>query len=307
MIPLFDAHCDTASAVFENGLSLRKNGGHIDLERGRKYSPRAQFFAIFNEGGKNLSDIEGRFSAQLAYFKNELQKNSDIVSLCTNAEEAETAFSSGKTAAFLSVEGAEQLFCDPERLEWAYSAGIRAINITWNYANELSGSNIDKSDMGLTDKGREFVRECQRLGIIVDVSHISEKGFWDIIHITQKPIIASHSNSYAVCPHTRNLTDDQFRAIKDCGGVAGINFYSDFIGENPTIYDLIGHFEHFLSMHGEKNLAIGADFDGCDFLPRGINGVEDVEKVYTGLIQRGFSKALLEDIFLNNLMRVLRF
>jgi len=303
-IPLFDAHCDTASFLIKTKSQLLKNSGHFDIERNAIFSPRGQFFAIFNDGKKFSEDLEEKFHIQLKNFKSQLELNSEKITLCRNAEDAENAFKNNKIAAFLSVEGAEQFGCDISRLEGLYEQGIRAVNITWNWKNDLSGSNSDGSEIGLSDKGRDFVAECERLGIMVDLSHISEPAFWDVCGIYNKPLFASHSNSKAVCNHRRNLTDEQFQAIVHSGGIAGINFYSEFLGPEPTVDTVIEHIDHFLSLGGENSVALGADFDGCDKLPVGIDSSADMGKLYDRMIFLGYSKSVINNIFINNLMRI---
>ncbi len=301
-IPLFDAHCDTALCIFQQGKSLRANDLHTDLLRRRAFSPCAQFFALFSDAGE--CDPEKNFRSELKNIKAEAAKNSDLVSLCKNSGEAKEAFKAGKTAAFLSVEGAEQLGCSVEGLEWAYAEGVRAVNLTWNYANALSGSNADRPEEGLTEKGRAFVRRCRELGVLPDMSHISEKAFWDVYE-SGGVMFASHSNSKSVYCHRRNLTDEQFAAIIETGGVAGLNLYAEFLGENATCDTVIAHAERFLSLGGEKAVAIGADLDGCDALPEGISGIQDMEKLYEAFLRKNYSESLLRDIFFNNLFNLI--
>jgi len=301
-IPLFDAHCDTALCVYEKQTSLRENALHTDLARRRAFGPCAQFFAIFSDAGE--TDPVSCARAELKYFKRELEKNADIVSLCRTAEEAKTAVSEGKTAAFLSVEGAEQLGCSLEGLEWAYGEGVRAVNLTWNYANALSGSNADRPDEGLTEEGRRFVRRCRELGVLPDMSHLSEKGFWDVYDLGG-PLFASHSNARAVFDHRRNLTDRQIEAVVSSGGFVGLNLYAAFLGERPTLDTVIAHAEHFLALGGEKALGLGADLDGCDELPEGMTGIQDMGKLYEAFLRRNYSEDLLRDIFWGNLFSLI--
>lgn len=313
-LSLFDAHCDTVSAILSSGSGLYSNDLHVDLLRAGKYRVYAQFFAIFGlvnpRGDWDFAESltwpcgEACFDDQYRVFLREIEKNKNIIEFCRGAKDAERAAQRGKSAAFLSVEGAEILDCSIERLEKAYTQGVRAVVLTWNFENKLSGSNDEGSDKGLTDLGRLFVRKCEELGIIVDVSHISQKGFWDVIEIAQRPVIASHSNSKALCDNKRNLSDRQFGAIADTGGVVGINLFSDFLGESPNIDTVTGHIEHFLQLGGEKNIAIGADFDGCDRLPDGIDGVESVYKLAENLLKKNYTEPLVYDIFYNNLLRV---
>lgn len=301
-IPLFDAHCDTISRMSQEGGSLRRNGLHVDLARGCEYGPYAQFFAVFGIAGEE----EDIFGNQYERFLEEISLNSDIAAFCRTAQEAEKARAEGKCAAFLSVEGADILDCSVERLEDAWRKGVRAVNITWNIENALSGTNIRSPERGLSDLGRCFVEKCHELGVIVDLSHISEAGFWDVIEMSDRPVMASHSNAKSVYRHSRNLDDDQFKAIVRNGGVAGINLYSEFLGERPGIDDVIRHIEHFLDLGGAKHIAIGADFDGCDSLPDGISGISDIKKIFHELLNRGLAKELVYDIFYNNLLRVVR-
>ena len=150
----------------------------------------------------------------------------------------------------------------------------------------------------------DFVREMGQLGVYADVSHLSDPGFWDLFRMTERPVVASHSNARALCPHRRNLTDDMFRAIRDTGGVVGINLYADFVG-GDSMEQLIAHIERFLSLDGEKTVALGGDLDGCEALAAGFSGVQDVAKLYQALEERGYPQTLLEDIFWNNWRRIL--
>ena len=181
---------------------------------------------------------------------------------------------------------------------------MRLLNPVWNRANVLSGTNAEEPERGLSAEGRDFIHALEEYGIYPDVSHLSDAGFWDLVHIARRPIVASHSNARAVCPHRRNLTDDQFRAIRDSGGVVGLNLYLHFVGQ-PTMDALVAHVEHFLALDGEKTLCLGGDLDGCEALAAGMTGMQDVPKLYEALKARGYSDALLEDIFWNNLRRLI--
>ena len=202
------------------------------------------------------------------------------------------------------MEGADLLDCDTEKLRQAAAWGVRLVNPVWNNANALSGSCADDPDRGLSAQGRGFIREMERLGIYADVSHLSDPGFWELYRMTERPIVASHSNARALCPQRRNLTDDMFRAIRDTGGVVGLNLYRGFVG-GASMDALVAHVEHFLHLDGEKTLCIGGDLDGCEALAAGMNGAEDVPQLYEALEKQGYGKALLEDIFWNNLRRLL--
>jgi len=314
--PLFDAHCDTLSTMLREGKSLAANNLCIDLRRAQTFAPYAQFFAMFGQmTGSGVEwdrdfplweDPDVCFRAQYDLFQEELAKNQDRLRHCSTAREAKTAAKEGKIAAFLSVEGAELLACDIERLIEAHRLGISLVTLTWNNPNALSGTNCQETDRGLSDLGRQFVRTCRELGVIVDVSHISEKGFWDAAALMEgAPFVASHSNAKALHPHSRNLTDRQFQAIAKAGGVAGINLFTVFLGDDePDVDRVIEHIEHFLGLGGEKSISIGADLDGCETLPRGISGIEDLGKIPEKLLKKNYPEALVCDIMYHNLMRV---
>ena len=304
-IHVFDGHCDTVLRCYELGGGMRESGGHLDLTRAGSFGGWAQFFAIFGDEdtapGKSLWQI---FSEEYALFRRELEQNGDLAAVCTTGAEAEAAWKAGKTAAFLSVEGAGLLECSLERLDEAYAMGVRAVNLTWNHPNALSGTNAAERERGLSGLGRAYVRKMQRLGMLVDVSHLSDSGFWDVAETAEKPFFASHSNARALCPHPRNLTDEMFTAIIDHGGVAGLNMYADFLGEHPDIDTVVAHLEHFLDLGGERSVALGGDWDGCSALPEGIAGIQDLERLYERLLQRNYGAALIDAVFYQNLMRV---
>jgi len=204
----------------------------------------------------------------------------------------------------LTIEGPAGFGFDPALLEDLYKIGFRITTLGWNESNVLCGSH--KTGGGLTEQGREYVFEAQRLGMLVDVSHISDEAFWDIMDITRGPVIASHSNSRSVCNVSRNLTDEMFKAICQTGGVAGLNLYTKFLGENATVDTVCDHAIHWLELGGEKNISLGGDLDGCDTLPAGFSGVQDYPKLAERLLARGISEETVMDIFWNNAMGVLK-
>ena len=308
-IPYFDAHCDTISRCMEAGEGMRENRGHLDFMRLSKYRSAGAVFAVFHDAAEPPPDgMLAELRRQCDFFAQEVEKSSDLVVHCRTAAQLRAAHEAQKTAALLSVEGAELLECDPERLFEAHERGVRSVNLTWNRANALAGSNIEDPQRGLSDRGRAFVRAAEELGIFVDVSHLSDAGFLDVIRMTQRPILATHSNARAICPHTRNLTDDMFRAIVETGGAVGINLYARFVASDTAAsMDALGHhIDRFMELGGEKTLCIGADFDGCDALSGGITNVSDMPLLWDALARRGYAQETLEAIFAGNLLRVLK-
>ncbi len=304
-IPYFDGHSDTISECTHQGWSLRENEGHLDLIRLSRFQKAAQVFALFANAAKfPAGTLFTECQKQHDVFLTELAKNADMAVLCRTGAEIAGANAAGKAAALLSVEGAELLDCEPEKLETAAAWGVKLVNITWNHKNALSGANVEATDSGLTDRGRAFAREAVRLGILLDVSHLSDPGFWDLAEMGLGPIVATHSNARALCGHPRNLTDDMFRAIRDSGGTAGFNLCDEFVGGTASLDDAVRHIEHFLALGGEKTVSLGGDWDGC-VLSCGWQGVQDLPQLWDALEKRGYDRPLLEDIFYNNWLRVL--
>ena len=223
---------------------------------------------------------------------------------CRAGADIDAANKAGKTAALLSIEGGELLDCDPEKLETVSAWGVKLINVTWNHVNALSGTNIESPDKGLSDRGKAFAKEAARLGIHMDVSHLSDPGFWDLAEMALGPLAATHSDARALCGHPRNVTDDMFRAVRDSGGAVGVNMYTDFIGGDGDMDDIVRHVDHFLDLGGEKTVALGGDWDGCE-LCCGWHGVQDLPALWDALEKHGYDRPLLEDIFFNNWLRVL--
>ena len=186
----------------------------------------------------------------------------------------------------------------------AYALGVRVVHITWNFDNGLCGS-VMGSGAGLSEKGRCFVKKAQELGVLLDMSHISQQGFWEVLETSRKPVIAGHSNTRALCPVPRNLSDEQFIALKNQGGGAGINLYPEFLGLGRDIDAVFAHIEHFMALGGEKAVFLGCDLDGIDEMPKGIHGVEDLGKIYEVLLRHNYPESLVRDVFINNIMNIM--
>ena len=311
-IPVFDLHCDTALTLLGESRneagSLKKNQLHIDLERASKLEAYCQCFACFTtpmmQEWNKLSPIV-IFERELATIQREVDKNKRLISFAYSADEIEANREKGKMSAILTIEGPAGFDFDPELLENLHQIGFRITTLGWNESNVLTGSNVTGG--GLTEKGREYLKEAQRLGMLVDVSHISDQGFWDIMDCTQAPIVASHSNSRALCNHSRNLTDDMFRAICQTGGVAGINQYAEFLGEQPTLDTVCDHIFHFMELDPSgKHIALGGDLDGCEQLSQGFEGIQSYPALAQRLLERGMNEENIRDIFWNNALNVLR-
>lgn len=307
--PVFDLHCDTALALLGENLkqtaSLKHNDCHIDLDRASTLGGYAQCFACFTTtvgGGPKPVEV---FEREIDTILREMERNYQQISLTYTPEEISQNLEKGIMSGILTIEGPAGFGFDPELLEDLHRLGFRITTLGWNEKNPLTGSH--KTGGGLTDLGKAYVKEAQRLGMVVDVSHISDEGFWDIMEITQAPVIASHSNSRSVCNVSRNLTDEMFLTICKTGGVTGINLCPDFLGINPNLDTVCDHIFHFLTLDPTgKHIALGGDLDGIGSLPEGFTGVQDYEKLAQRLLERGLSEQQVRDIFWNNAMGVMQ-
>ena len=317
---LFDLHCDTLYECCETGRHLRENDLHVNRAAARRYDHYAQFFALFcgarapsaeaAKGRDCLLDTpeDARLARMLQTAKQEFAANQDWLMFCRSADDLEAAAQAGKAAAFLSIEGAELLPDRPDALDFAYDAGIRLITVTWNYRSRYGCACEIDQDEGLTEEGKQLVRDCAEKGIIVDVSHLSEKGFWDVCETIDGPFAASHSDSRALCRHPRNLTDRQFAEIARRGGLVGVNLYTPALvrQSDSVIDDAIDHIERFLGLYGEKTVALGCDFDGCDALPAGIDGLGDMYRLADRMLALGYTERAVNGLFYDNAAAFIR-
>ena len=310
--PVFDLHCDTAYALLgkdhNSAGSLKKNELHIDLERAKALPGYAQCFACFTtpfmEAWFKIQPLN-IFERELATIQREVDKNKRMISLAYTAEDIDSAREKGKASAILTIEGPAGFGYDHGLLQDLSLIGFRMTTLTWNEQNPLAGSHVTGG--GLTGQGRDFVKEAQRVGMLVDVSHLSDEAFWDLMDITHGPVIASHSNSRAVCSVSRNLTDDMFRAICQTGGVVGFNQCAPFVGQEPTLDTACDHILHWLEIDPDgKHIALGGDLDGCDQLTGGFRDITGYSDMADRLLARGLDEKMVEDIFWNNAMGVMR-
>lgn len=304
-IRVFDAHCDALYRMYMTGERLRENHGHVSLEKGKTFTDYAQFFACFVKREESREpSLWDTVCTQIGLFRREIAENRADMAFCATAADCQRAWAAGKWGAFLSVEGGELLDCDLGHLDEAHRMGVRAVNLTWNEPNALSGSCMAEGERGLSRRGIEFVRRMNRLGMLVDVSHLSDAGFWDVVRVTASPILASHSNSRTRLFHPRNLTDGQFTAIINLQGVVGLNLCPKFLGPDPDLDTAVGHLEHFLDLGGEDTVALGGDWDGVDSLPRGVEDMTGWAALYRRLKELGYGQELLDKLFYKNMIRV---
>ncbi len=306
----FDAHCDTITEIMEKEENLYSNSCHIDIKRSKDLPYKhVQFFAAFISPSAGHAYAMKRAVQIIDKLMEQIQIYDNDMMLCCNYSQILEALENNKIAALLSIEGGEALQGDLAALRTFYRLGVRSICLTWNYRNEIADGVGDASSQGgLTPFGKEVVKEMNSLGMIIDVSHLSEKGFWDVVSESNQPFIASHSNAKAICSHKRNLTDQQLKAIAEKGGVVGINFYPPFLSDSgdADINDIIRHIEHMAGIIGCDHIGIGADFDGIEKTPRGISGIKDVEEVFNQLAKLNYKEEDIYKIAGENFMELMK-
>lgn len=305
---IIDTHCDTALSVYEKEAELFSNCLHLDIERLLQSGERVQFFAAFSNPVKFMNNALTRVLAIIDEVYRAQEQHGDKFAVCLNTQDIGRSLKNGKVAALLSVEGGECLNGELSILRQLYRLGVRSMLLTWNHRNLLADGAQEEYGAGLTSFGRQVVKEMNRLGMIVDVSHLCESSFNDVMAITSKPVIASHSNARAICDNVRNLNDSQLNSIQTNGGVIGINFYPWFLNntDKASIDDVVRHIEYICSVTGENHIGIGTDFDGIDCTPDGLEGAQCLPSLFERLSQLNYSTALIEKIAGLNFMRVIR-
>ncbi len=301
---IFDAHCDTISKLLETNECLLKNSFQLDIERMELFGTYIQIFAAFIDKKSIKATPLNRCLSLIEKYKAELKKGR-IEPILTK-EDLMRADKNGGAYSILAIEGGEALGGDTNTLSMYYDAGVRLITLTWNWANEIAEGVCEDRGGGLTDFGRQVVSAMENMGIMIDVSHLSKKGFWDVIDCTEKPFIASHSCVEALCSHIRNLDDEQIKAIIEREGVIGVNFYPEFLSDTgraraERIYE---HIEYILGMNGENSVGFGSDFDGVDLLPDDMSGAEDIQKLISVMAGKGLPSELIEKIAFGNFSRI---
>jgi membrane dipeptidase len=300
-LAVFDAHNDSLTEREDlEALTNRLDDGHWDLVRFAEGGGQWQIAAIFTP--QKFSGIEA-----LAYALNHLERaldwverHRDKVRLILTKRDLKD---DGRIGILLSLEGASPLMGRVEFLRLFFRLGIRCLTLTWNHRNELAdGVGVCSAAGGLTEAGKAVVAECEKLGIAVDVSHLSERSFWDLMKVATKPVFASHSNFRSLCDHPRNLTDEQAKAIADKGGVICLTFVPAFVGGD--LAQLVRHYLHGVELVGEKSLGLGSDFDGCKnpVLP----DASAFPQLAQSLRQAGVSLPALKSLFHANLLRYFR-
>ena len=305
---LVDAHCDTALRLVAGAsLADAEPKGHLDLARLEAGGVDLQVFALWVDARERRGGYAVRCIDLLEAVRREAEIHADRLHIVLDRQDIEHVKNTGKIGILLSIEGGEPLEGSLSALHAFYRLGVRALGLTWNGRNELAdGVGEGETGGGLTAFGRQVVREMNRLGMIVDVSHLAEAGFWHVIELSDQPIIASHSNARAVCDHRRNLTDDQIRALAERGGVMGMNFCPEFVrADGPaTLEDVVRHIDHIVQLVGPDHVGLGSDFDGIDSTPIGLEDASRFPAITEALLARGYDEVSVQKILGGNFLRV---
>lgn len=308
---IVDAHCDTLWAAPKQKRYLHEHSalGHLDLPRLKQAGVYIQFFALFSDPNYGPAGFTAEALAMTERFYEAVEASQGQLRPLLWREDLNDQSGEGHVFGLLSIEGAEPIHGRVDLLRSFFRLGVRAMGLTWNYRNELADGQLDaESGGGLTPRGRAVVREMERLGMLIDCSHLSDAGFWDLLDQTKGPIIASHSNARALCPHLRNLTDDQLTAIAARGGVIGINFFPPFLRQDgeATVHDVIRHIDYIAGRVGVQAVALGSDFDGIDRTPVGLEDCTKLPTVAEELLRLGYREADVRAIMGGNMVRLLK-
>ena len=288
---VFDGHCD--SITVKNLLHTKTNLSPRDMY---KYPGYIQVFYICCERGTRAYEHNRRYIKRY----DRLIYNWGIEKILTRDDLIKVQY-----GGILGLEGADSVN-NIASLRMFYNLGVRSLTLTWNNNNSVATTIKSEEDCGLTSFGRKVVNECENLGIMIDLSHISEKSFYDVAEIAENPFICSHSNSRKVYEHDRGLTDNQFKTLVEKGGVSGINFAPYFLGEDASVKEILLHIEHFCSLGGEKNIGLGSDFDGIEYMPKGCTGAKFMQAIAEELLKHNYKEETVKDIMHNNFMRVFK-
>lgn len=320
---IVDLHCDTISEIFKGrkeGLNLKENKLMVDINKLKKSDVLLQCFAMFT----HLGDIKSPYkyvNELIDLFEEEIEKSSSDISFVKSYSDI---INNRKISAFLTIEEGEAIEGSLEKLVHFYNRGVRMMTLTWNFENSIGFGNkrvikdgkltgyIPDTVNGLKPFGFEVVEKMEELGMIVDVSHLSDAGIYDIIDIAKKPFIASHSNARAICNHPRNLTDDLIKKMANRGCISGLNFYPDFLSNDFSnrerkayIDDAIEMLKYMVNVGGSEFVAIGSDYDGFDDILEW-NDASGTNSLVEAMNRAGFGSNLIENITYKNALKVVK-
>lgn len=306
---IMDGHCDTLLKITNDSIDITQDTyEHWDLVKAEIGGLKAQVFAAFIEE-KYKPHFALKRGLELINTFHEVIGNQEKMDLVLKAGDISESMKKGKIACILAIEGGEAIEEDLFLLDIFYRLGVRSIGLTWNQRNAIAdGVGERETGGGLTRFGKEVVQRMNTLGIAVDVSHLSEAGFWSVIETSSKPIWASHSNCFSLCQHPRNLKDSQIKAIAKNSGVIGMNFYPAFVQSvNPSFDHLLDHIDYISNLIGNSNnISLGSDFDGIDEVIPGLENLTSISNIIEGLLKRGYSEIDIKGILGENMLKFFR-
>ena len=316
-----DAHIDTLLDIMvpparptklptPRNFGERSTSGHVDLPRLIDSGIDLQVFAAYIQPEYKIERALHRVLQLADRFYQTLDQHRDKLLPFTKVSDVREAEKQGKIATMLSIEGGEAIEADLGILRMLHRLGVRAITLTWNERNQIAdGAAEGRTKGGLTNFGVELVSEMNKIGMVIDVSHISDAGFFDVIQTTKGPIIASHSNCRALCSHRRNLTDEMIKLLAEKDGVMGMNFAPAFVDEkkdHASLEGVLDHVDHVVKVAGVNHVGLGSDFDGIETTPKGLEDVTKMPHFTDGLLKRGYGEEDIMKILGENFLRVFR-
>lgn len=343
-MPVFDGHNDVLLRLMRGKIQPEKaflegdNIGHLDLPRMRQGGFFGGFFAVYVPSADTGVDVDALMTRpeydvplppalELARSQQVTVHMSSIlirieraskgeVKICRSAADIRHCLETDKLAAILHIEGAEGIDPDLTMLDILYESGLRSIGPVWSRPN-IFGHGVPfrypstpDTGPGLTERGYELVKACNRLKIMIDLSHLNEKGFWDVAKLSDAPLVATHSNAYAICPHSRNLTDKQLAAIRESRGMVGVNFATSFIrpdgqrSDDTPLEEMIRHMDHLIEHVGVDGVGLGSDFDGAT-IPAEIGDVRGLPRLVEAMRKHGYDETTLRKLCYENWINVL--
>lgn len=321
-ITVCDTHCDTIGRVLSEGfdLGVRSDKGHVDIPRLIEGGVDAQVFACWSgRSGEREGHYVKHVSRMIDALHLQLDRNSRSMNLALTAGDVQEIKQNGRIAAIIAIEGGQAMESDLALLRNFYRLGVRVMTLTWNSTVWADASREAPRYNGLTQFGKDVVREMNRLGMVIDVSHAADKTVWDVLETSSAPIIASHSCAKAICDHPRNIGDELIKAMADAGGVICVNFFAVFLDQEfnkrsksdskpspPPLSKLIEHINHIARVGGIDSVGIGSDYDGMDPPPVGLDDVSKMPILTEALLAQGYTAQDCGKIMGGNFLRVFR-
>ncbi|MGB9594640.1 MAG: dipeptidase [Candidatus Poribacteria bacterium] len=315
-LTICDAHCDTAERIINEGFNIgeRSNTGHVDIPRLIEGKVAVQVFACWvGKPGEQVGYYSARAKQMINGLYTQFGKNFNIIHPVLNARDIQNAMQKGKISAIIGIEGGQAIEDSLYLLDVFYGLGVRIMTIVWGSTNWADASRETAKHNGLTNFGKSVIKEMNNLGMLIDVSHLSDKTAWDVLDTSTDPIIASHSSAKAICGHPRNVNDELIKAISNANGVICVNFCPEFLDEDywkhrktdpPSINKVIEHIDHIANIGGIDCVGIGSDYDGMGPAPIGLEDVSKLPNIAIKLSERGYKNDDILKIMNGNFLRI---